>query len=78
MVAGEHPTPPETAPTAVASTSIREKENVTIRATVAGITSVAAISVTPSTCILARIVAESTTITGVAQFVGTGWVDPGS
>ena len=46
----------------VASHSMRPKESVTIRATVAGMTSVAATSVTPRTCIVARMAAASTSM----------------
>ena len=46
----------------VASTSMCANELVSMRATVAGMTSVAAISVTPSTCIVARIDVASTSI----------------
>ena len=49
------PTNPQTAPMPVARNSIRLNELVSIRATVGGMTSVAAISVTPTTCIVARI-----------------------
>ena len=41
---------------------MRLNELVSMRATVAGMTSVAATSVTPSTCIVARIVTASTSI----------------
>ena len=50
----------------VASHSIRANESVSMRATVGGMTSVAATSVTPSTCIVARIVAASTTISSAS------------
>jgi hypothetical protein len=45
-----------------AKASMRAKESVSIRATVAGMTSVAAMSVTPSTCIVARIEAARMTM----------------
>ena len=50
----------------VASCSIRANEFVSIRATAAGITSAAAISVTPSTCIVARIEPASTTMSSAS------------
>ncbi len=63
---------PADAPMAPESGSRRRNESVSILAIVAGMTIVAAMSVTPSTCIVARIVAASTSINRAStRAVGT-------
>ena len=61
------PTAPQAAPRPVDSQSIRLKESLSMRATTAGMTSVAATSVTPMMLSVARIDTDSTSMSSASM-----------